>query len=786
MATSTDAVPFGQLLRQARTAAALSQEELAERAGLSTRGISDLERGLHRTPHLETVRMLTDALDLNDASRAELRAAARPPPGATAATRAHAAALPVPPTRLVGREREVATLTELLRDDAARLLVLTGPGGSGKTRLAIAVAGNAGDAFVDGIVFVDLAPLADPTLVLATVAHAVGLRASGGANLAEALRVFFIGKHVLLVLDNFEHLLDAAPVVADLLSGLPALSILATSRAPLHLRGEHEYPVSPLALPDPSQRESVAQLIQYDSVRLFVERARAAKPDFAVTDENVATVVQICHRLDGLPLAIELAAARIKLLPPQALLKRMSERLKVLTGGPRDAPARQRTLRDAIAWSHDLLSDDDQTLFRRLSVFAGGCTFEAVEAVANADGGLDTFEGLSSLVNESLLRHAEEPGRNPRFSLLETVREFGLERLAASHEAVAVRQTHATYFADLVEVLRPSIDGPDQVRTVARLEAEHGNLRAALAGAIERADAGTALRLSANLWKYWLVRSHLPEGRAWMERSLKVPGETSPATRIDALYGAGSFARLQGDYGQATAHGEEGLALARDVDDSFHAARSLYLLGLIAHYQGDLNRARSLYEESLGLTRTVNDAHFEAMVLNNLGDVVATAQRDLSAAQKYYEDALAIWRGRSDVWGMGIALLNLGNLALRTGDLARAHELFSEGLTMSIPLGDLARIADYLDASGRLAAATGRWEPAARLLSAATAVYQTAGIDQFPDHHREHERAMSAVRAGLGEEAFAAAEKTGQSLPPEQAVREALCVEITPQAADRG
>jgi predicted ATPase len=661
-------------------------------------------------------------------------------------------------------------------------VTLTGPGGVGKTRLALQAAADLLGVFPDGAFFVELAPLADPALVPSTVTSALGVREEGGRPVVEVLTAFLRDRQLLLALDNFEHLLPAAPVVSDLLRVCPGLKILATSRAPLHLRGEREYPVPAMALPDPSRPEPVAQLIQYEAVRLFVERAQAAKPDFALTDANAAAVAEICRRLDGLPLAIELAAARIKILPPQALLERLGERLKVLTGGARDAPARQRTLRDAIAWSHDLLAPHEQTLFRRLAVFAGGCTLEAVEAIANADGDLDTLEEMSSLVDESLLREIEGPDDEPRFAMLETIREYGLERLEASRESGTVQERHATYFAGVAEALRPHLYGPDQGRTVTRLEAEQGNMRAALAWATEHTDAATGLRLAANLRKFWLLRSQLTEGRDWLEQTLAMPGEAPAATRIDALYGVGSFARLQGDYRQAIAYGEEGLALARGIGDEIHAARLLYLLGMIAHYEGDRDRAKSFYEEALGLVRGAYDTHLEAMLLNNLGDVVM-AQNDPLAAQGRYEAALAIWRERRDDWGIGIAILNLGHLALRSGDAPRAGGLYGEGLTMSVELGDRARIADYLNAIGRLAAALGQWSSAARLLSAATALYHSLGIEQFPDHRGEHEQAVAAARAGLGDEAFTTAWDAGQVLEPEHAVTEALAVTAAPVSA---
>jgi predicted ATPase/class 3 adenylate cyclase len=417
----------------------------------------------------------------------------------------HPTNLPVQPNPLVGRAAELVKVSDLLMHEDVRLVTLTGVGGTGKTRLALQVAADLLDRFEDGVLFVDLAPLADPSLMLPTIAPTLGIREAGGRSLRDSPVSYLTGKRLLLLLDNFEHLLAASSVVADLLAACGDLKVLATSRATLHVRAEREFPVPPMALPDPTRLPAPDRLAEVAAVTLFVQRTQAAEPDFALTAENASAVADLCVRLDGLPLALELAAARVKLLPPPALLTRLERRLPVLTGGPRDLPARQRTLRDTIAWSHDLLSPQEQTLFQRLSVFAGGSTLEAVEAVANPDGGLDTFAALAALVDHSLLRQSEGADGEPRFVMLETIREYGLERLA-EHDADVLRESHAHYYLALAERLRPRIDSREGKTVLARLDAEHPNLRAALTWAIEQGDADIGVQLGAASWKFWYVR----------------------------------------------------------------------------------------------------------------------------------------------------------------------------------------------------------------------------------------------------------------------------------------
>jgi predicted ATPase/class 3 adenylate cyclase len=720
--------------------------------------------------------------------------------------------LPIQPTPLVGRERQVAEVRTLL-DGGARLVTLTGPGGVGKTRLGLQAAAELVDRFDDGVVFIPLASIGDPDLVISTIAQTLGLRETGGLPLQDTVKGYLADRHLLLVLDNFEQVLHAAPLVADLLAACPKLAALVTSRAVLHLRGERELAVPPLACPDPDDGHAVENLSRYAAVALFVQRATAETRTFSVTDENASAVAEICRRVDGLPLGIELAAVRVRLLTPQALLARMERRLPILTGGPRDLPERQRTLGDTIAWSYDLLDEGEQRLFRRLSVFEGGCTLEAAETVCSADEdlGIPILDSLAALITQSLVLRLEGPDGEPRFTMLETIREYGLRRLDESGEAVDIRRRHAEYFLRLSMPSDAARRGPEQATWLRRLEREHDNLRVMLAWSVEAQDEPDVLaRIARAFWRFWWMRGHLSEARRWLERALA--RATEPPARIEVLQIAGRLAffqdeypranallteaiamsrasgdqgslasgletlsyvtRLAGDYERAAELCDESLALTRQLGNGVRIGYSLHACALVAYGQGDVGRAAEAWEEALRLHRESGYITFVPHLLHGLARL-AMERDELERATMLCEEAAELFEQQDDNYGLLLCLIGLMRIAQRRGDTGQVVRLASEVLALGRTWGSRTAIRNVLESLASVARARGDPNRAARLFGAAETLRETLGQAPSTEHSRD-EAEIATVHSELGEETFAAAWQDGRAMTLEQAIAYAM------------
>ena len=643
------------------------------------------------------------------------------------------AALPLQTTPLIGRRLEVEDVKDLVADPDVRLVTLTGPGGIGKTRLALEVVNHVDAELRDGIRFVPLASVGDPELFVPTLASSLGILETTRASALDQLVDFLARRELLLLLDNFEHLVAAAPVLADLLMVCPDLKVLVTSRAVLRLRGEREYAVPPLSLPTHRDGGDVHRLETSEAVALFVERARSARPDFELTSDNAQAVAEICSRLDGLPLAIELAAARSRLLPPEAMLSRMSSRLELLTGGPRDLPDRQRTLRNALDWDYDLLGRWEQIGFRRLAVFAGGFTLDAAEKVVPSEDEphLDVFGVVESLLTKSLLRQVtEDAGVEPRFAMLKTIREYGLDRLRTAREEDHVRRRHALYFLAFARRCASHFRGPDQVRWLDALEREHDNLRAALLWA-GTADAELLLELCGALAGYWEIRSYLSEGRRWLTQALQHDADVPPPLEADAFDAAGVLDRT------------------------------------------DFDRATALYEESLEIRRRIGDRRGVAETLNNLG-VIADRHDDWDRAAGLYEQSLELFKVFGDKQGEARVLMNLGEARLEQGDHAAAYDLLRESLQICWEIGSRWDVADLLELMGAASVARGDAPQGARLLGAGRALRDVLGTPLPDSEVPAYEKRLSAARAALDPEVFSAAWEQGRSMNVEDAIAHAL------------
>ncbi|HEX9988791.1 MAG TPA: tetratricopeptide repeat protein [Chloroflexia bacterium] len=847
--------PFGRWLRERRESLDMTREDLAEKVSCARVTIAKIEHG-ERRPSRQVAERLAESLDLppeqhaaflrwargmavvpglpgiaSDGEPAEEKAIASPVESQDPAT-PPADHLPASPTSFIGREREVATLLDRLRNEGVRLLTLTGPPGIGKTRLSVAVAAGLRGEFQDGVWFVPLAPLTDPDLVVPTIATVLGLKESPGQGAEVGLQAFLRDKRLLLVLDNFEQVTDAAPALGRLLAAAPHMKLLVTSRAVLHLYGEQEYSVPPLELPDAGHPFSAASP-RYASVELFVQRAQAARPDFSLNPQNYKAVAQICVKLDGLPLAIELAAARSKLFTPEALLARLEQRLTFLTGGPVDRESRQRTLMDAIAWSYSLLDDSERGLFRWLGVFVGGCTLEAVESISEVGDdhegkayeqkdALDTLELLGSLADKSLLRR-EEAGGELRFSMLETIREYALHRLAECEEADLVRRKHAGYFLRLAEMAEPHLRGPRQVSWLEQLEVEHDNMRAALSWLLQVGDVDAALRLAGALSLFWSLRGHLTEGRHWVDTVLARADSANPSlARARALYHAGRMDCERGEYAQAERLFTESLALCRHLGDGKGIAYALLGLGMTARWQGHYEQAvayereslteslrvgekwcsarafnqlgvvlgtdlgeyeqgRAALKEGLTLFTELEDQWGIAATLNNLGVVVGRGMSEYGVAVPWLKESLACFRGLGDKLTSLYPLINLGVIAVRQGEPGHAAALFEEALSLSRELNRKYAIAQCLEGIARVAAERHEAEKVAILLGAAEGVRASVGNHLEHLDRLENERAIEAIKGRISDEAYGLAWKRGRAMSLEEATSVGL--EVAAQAA---